>query len=168
MTTHFFTCLMSPARTQLLRSLKVMVRSPSRLSIELGYTRGNLNLIPRTSADVFQPIGCQAGDTFLYDFDILQEEPELTDPRRLLDRRRSMRSGLPSCNIDFLPLHPFTVCSVYSIMMLPACCTQPDLSAVHSSCSQSSDSRGCCPRFWSGSLSHCAHAPGRYIRQTCF
>ena len=67
---------MSPARAQLLRSLKVMVRSPSRLSIELGYTRGNLNLIPRTSADVFQFIGCQAGDTFLYDFDILQEEPE--------------------------------------------------------------------------------------------
>ena len=78
-----------------------MVRSPSRLSIELGYTRGNLNLIPRTSADVFQFIGCQAGDTFLYDFDILQEEPELTDPHRLLDRRRSMRSGLPSCNIEF-------------------------------------------------------------------
>ncbi len=78
-----------------------MVRSPSRLSIEQGYTRGNLKLIPRTSADVFQPIGCQAGDTFLYDFDILQEEPELTDPRRLLDRRRSMRSGLPSCNIEF-------------------------------------------------------------------
>lgn len=112
MTTHIFTCLMSPARAQLLRSLKVMVRSPSRLSIELGYTRGNLKLIPRTSAaDVFQPIGCQADDTFLYDFDILQEEPELTDPRRLLDRRRSMRSGLPPCNIEF-----FASSSIYRVL----------------------------------------------------
>ena len=78
-----------------------MVRSPSRLSIELGYTRGNLNLIPRTSADVFQFIGCQAGDTFLYVFVFFPEEPDLTDPRRLFDRRRSMRSGLLSCNIEF-------------------------------------------------------------------
>lgn len=39
MTAHFFICLMLPARAKLLRSLKVMVRSPSRLSIELGYAR---------------------------------------------------------------------------------------------------------------------------------